>query len=762
MSYRVADASRSPVRFQPQVATMSLALDTRRIVETLRPRRDAVRQRLAAVRRRVRARLLLAGLAWIWGTLFLFAVFSLVVDWSLRLSLPVRLSLSAAAGVVLVGVVWRHLISPLGVRLNDLDLAAMLDHRCPGVGQRVASVLQLPALIEDRVWASPAMVQAAVLEHAKTLESTDLWSAFNHKAHRQTLLFIVVTGMAAAGFAYRFPQTTELWARRWFAGSNERWPQKAYLTLTGLGDAGRLLVPRGESLLVEVDAQPHFTGQPGAWNLSGRGEALSVRSNDPPEANAPDAVAITYRPADGPVKQGSFTHYSDSLFRYEIPAVSEPLDISIAGGDDWFGPVRIEPIDRPSVKSIRIEAIPPGRDEAETHTAEGADAQLLFLPDTRLTLDLTADVPLAAAELSAKEGSAPTLKRVDTARYTAEWTMKEAQTFQIGLVGQEGGLASKPYYLSIGLLLDREPRVSIRSSGVGRRVTPQARIPLALHAADDFGLATLALEIEQVVPKEEKPETKTERIALELPAGSASASATGALLTDVDLQPTFAVSEHSLVPGTALKLRAQATDNRAQGAQTGSSRWLTFQVVTPEELFYEILMRQRAERGKFSSALEGAKAQTEPLAVVPTADVAFGLVRKHQVIARQVWQVANRLEVTLTEMELNDLGSSQARDLLRTKVIDAIRQLHGEPMTRLRVALESVAADPLASEPLVEARELQQEVVDQMTKILEQMAQWENFVDVLNQLKAIVKLQSGVLEATEEEKKKRTQELFDD
>jgi hypothetical protein len=742
---------------------MSLALDTRGIVETLRPRREAVRRRLAAVRRRVRARLLLAGLAWTWGTLFAFGALSLAADWLLRLSLPVRLSLAGAAGAFFVGVVWRHLVSPLGVRLSDLDLAALLDRRCPGVGQRVAAVLQLPQLIEGRVWASPGMVQAAVLEHAQELESTDLGSAFNRRAHRRMVLFIAVTGVAAAGFAYRFPQTTALWARRWFAGSNERWPQKTYLTLTGLGNAERLLVPRGESLVIEVDAHPRFTGQPGDWKLDGRGETLAVRSSGPPDTTVPESVAIAYRPAEGPAKQGSFTHYSDSLFRYEIPAVSEPLDLSINGGDDWFGPIRLEPIDRPSIKSIRIQARRPGRDEVETHAAEGADAQLLFLPDTELTLDLVADVPLAGAELLAKEGAAPSLKRLDATRYSAGWVMKEAQTFQIGLVGQEGGLSSKPYYLSVGLLIDREPRVSIRSSGVGRRVTPQARIPLALHAADDFGLATLSLEMERMVPKEEKPETKTDRVKLDLPAGAPSDTPTvGTLPTDVDLQPTLVLSEHLLNPGTLVKLRAQATDNRAQGAQTGSSRWLTFQVVTPEELFYEILMRQRAERAKFGAALESAKAQTEPLAGVPTADAAFALVRKHQVIARQVWQVANRLELTLTEMELNDLGSSQARELLRTKVIDAIRQLHSEPMTRLRVALESVAADPSANEPLGEARELAQEVVDQMTKILEQMAQWENFVDVLNQLKAIVKMQGGVLEATEEEKKKRTQELFDD
>ena len=737
---------------------MSLVLDTRTILDTLRPRREAVRRRLASVRRRVRARLFLVGLTWTWTVLFVFAAVSLATDWLLRLSLPVRVSAAAVAAVAVAVVAWRRLFSPLLLRLDDLDLAAILDRRCPGVAQRVASVLQLPNLIEGRVTASPTMVQAAVVEQAQALEKTDIGSAFDARARAHMWLLLAATGLLAGGFVYRFPETSELWARRWFLGSNERWPQSTYLSMVGLGEGSRLLVPRGESLLIEVDAAPKFAGQAGAWTLPGRGEALLVTAPQSPIVSTPETVAIRYWPADGPVKQGNFTHYSEARFRYEIPQVSEPLDVSITGGDDWFGPVHIEPIDRPTVQSLVIRARRAGRDEIETRSAEGGDAQLLFLPDTDLTLELTSSAALSVAKLTAKEGAAPALERRDATHYAAHWTMKEAQTLEIGLVGQEGGLDSKPYFVSIGLLIDREPRVAIRSSGVGRRVTPQARIPLALHAADDFGIATLALELEQTFLKDEKPETKTDRVAIELPPFSPDAAP-----TDLDEQPTLSLSERSLVPGTLLKARGQATDNCAQGAKTGSSRWLSFQVVTPEELFYEILMRQRAERGKFAAALETAKTQTEPLAGIPTADVAFGLVRKHQVVARQVWQVANRLEVSLTEMALNDLGSTQARELLQTKVIDAIRQLHGEPMTQLRVALEAVAADPEgAVEPLAEARELQQEVVDKMTKILEQMAQWENFVDVLNQLKTIVKLQGGVLDATEEEKKKRTQALFDD
>ncbi|HET6883462.1 MAG TPA: hypothetical protein VFI31_25145 [Pirellulales bacterium] len=737
---------------------MSLALDTHTILDSLRPPRAAVRRRLAAVRRRIRARTLLVGFTWTWTTLFLFAAASLTGDWFLRLSLPVRASIAAAALVLVAAVAWRRLVTPLLVRLDDFDLAALIDRRCPGVGQRVASVLQLPQLIEGRVTASPSMVQAAVMEQAQVLERTDLGAALDARVRGRMLLLLVITASIVAGFVYRFPDAAELWARRWLLGSNERWPQHNYLALVGLGDGSRLLAPRGESLLLEVDAAPNFAGESGNWSLPGRGETLQVTSPRPPQPATPETVSIRYWPADGPMKEGNFTRYSEARFRYEIPQVSEPFDVSISGGDDWFGPVRVEPVDRPTVQSLVVYARRPGREETETHSSEGGDSQLLFLPDTELLLEVTSSVPLSGARLTAKEGPAPPLERKDQTHYAAHWTMKQAQTFELNLIGLEGGLASKPYFVSIGLLIDREPRVSIRSSGVGRRVTSQARIPLALHAADDFGITAVTVEMEATSLKDDKPQTKSQRIAVELPPFSPDAPP-----TEIDQQPSFSLSEQLLAPGTLLKLRGQASDNRIQGPQSGTSRWLSFQVVTPEELFYEILMRQRAERAKFAAALDMAKTQTEPLAVIPTAEAAYGLVRKHQVVARQVWQVANRLEISLTEMALNDLGSEQARDLLQTKVIGAIRQLHGDPMTRLRVALEAVASGPKdAVEPLAEARELQAEVVDTMTKILEQMAQWENFVDVLNQLKAIVKLQSGVLEATEEEKKKRTQELFDD
>ena len=49
-----------------------------------------------------------------------------------------------------------------------------------------------------------------------------------------------------------------------------------------------------------------------------------------------------------------------------------------------------------------------------------------------------------------------------------------------------------------------------------------------------------------------------------------------------------------------------------------------------------------------------------------------------------------------------------------------------------------------------------------MKTILEQMSQWESFVDVVNQVAEVIKMQQKVLKATEKARESRTQEVFDD
>src|SRR5205085_4545238 len=111
------------------------------------------------------------------------------------------------------------------------------------------------------------------------------------------------------------------------------------------------------------------------------------------------------------------------------------------------------------------------------------------------------------------------LKRLDDRSFTSHWTLREATTLEILLTSAETGLASRPAFLSIGLLRDREPRVTLRAVGVGGHVTPVATIPLTIAATDDFGLAALRLQLERtvIVEEKEKPETKSQRATVTLP-----------------------------------------------------------------------------------------------------------------------------------------------------------------------------------------------------------------------------------------------------
>jgi hypothetical protein len=370
-----------------------------------------------------------------------------------------------------------------------------------------------------------------------------------------------------------------------------------------------------------------------------------------------------------------------------------------------------------------------------------------------------ADQPLTEAEALDKGLPLADWQRVDERTYTSSWTMNESLALEFRLTGRRGRLVSKPYFLAIGLLKDRQPRLTIRSSGVGRRVTPVARIPLSVRANDDFGLASLALDWELTSIRDDKPHVEAKQLKLE----EFTPQENSEPLTQFEYDNELALRDTGLTPGNTLKLRSVATDSCALGTQTGHSRWLVFQIVSSDELFYDILMRQREQRARFAAALESAKAQSKTLGQISQREDLPGLARAQQVINRQVWQVATQLDATLQEMTLNDLANPQARDNLQSTIIAPMRKLHEDLLTQLRGSIGGVIQNgEIAEDRRSQALELADQSIEVMQTILAQMARWESFIDVLNQLKHIIEGQTGVLTATEEAAKQRIEKLFDE
>ncbi len=132
-------------------------------------------------------------------------------------------------------------------------------------------------------------------------------------------------------------------------------------------------------------------------------------------------------------------------------------------------------------------------------------------------------------------------------------------------------------------------------------------------------------------------------------------------------------------------------------------------------------------------------------------------------MSRQVWQVTNRMDASLQEMRLNELGTTTALNLLQDKIIAPMRELQETEMANMRSVLQSLGTGREALETKrEEAKKQQDEIVQIMQRILKQMAQWESFVDVVNQLREIIKMQDTVLDNTEGVRKKQIKGVFDD
>jgi hypothetical protein len=730
-------------------------------LEALRDEQRGLRSVLARLRRRLRLQLALELAADLAVALAVTAALLVALDWWFRFHLPVRAALLAVCLLVVCGLLALRTARRLqAARLDELSLAMTLDRFRPGIGQQIADVLQLPGLLDESgATASPALVRLAVQHASAALAGSDWRSLWNRKrtaSYGGALgLALLIPGL----FALLAPAAARLSVARWLLGSSERWPQQVYLSVMGLDDRGRLIAPRNEPFVMEVRSDlPLLEPRGRKWVVKGRDEPLVI-ARKPARPRAPAEVRVSERMRRGTTRAATMVETGPGRFRYEFPPEAASSRFHLTGGDDWLGPLVVERVDRPSLVETRLRVKEPGTADPGFRTIEDPRQHLLFLPDTEVELTLVGSEKLSDATLKVHPGSPPNTRRTDPRTFLATWTLREAVTLEIVLTSAQTGLLSRPSFLSLGIMRDREPRLALRALGVGAKVTPVATIPLALSATDDLGLAALRLQVERTTFSDEQSQPQTKRTAVEFPLPPDP----GRAILDHQVRHEVLLQADPPKPGTVLRFTGEAVDRCAKAPQTGRSSVLAMQIVPPEELFYEILVRQRAERTRFMSVLEAAEKQTPVLDGRASAEDYLRVMRQHHAGSRQLDQVAGRIADTLQEMKLNQIGTPKSHRILQESVIDPIRALTAGPLNQLRAVLQTLAgAGSTQGATREEARRLHREVVTKMKNILEQMSQWESFVDVVNQVAEVIRMQHKVLKDTEKARETRTQDVFDD
>lgn len=713
-------------------------------MEALKQLQEQLVARLSRFRRKVKRRLALAGVARVLAEGVGLGFLAYLLDRYLRLGIPARAAVLATGTGVLAWEVWRQILTPLRMRMGLVALAGAMDRNghtdARHLAAQVASVLELPRLLESRDPPSPAMIEQAVRRCHESLTQANFDASLDPKKLQKTWGTLAAASLLPVALLLLAPGTVRLWANRLFLLASEPWPQATYLVVADVQE-GRIRVPRGEPYVVR------------AWA-------------DERSKVVPRRVTMTIRGTGKTSVQ--MKQFAANDFRHDFAVIDQPLRLELVGGDDDYGPVEVEPVDRPRVVGLELEAKHPRQATPERHTFSGGDADMSFLLKTRLKLTVASNVPLLEVRIKAATPH-PTpgdVQRLDGTHYAVDWTQEGPAKFELELVASDSGLVSLPVPVTVGLKGDMPPRVTMAYTGVRQRITPKAHIPLTIDIRDDFGVRNALLAVKEETPD---PHDPAKLVAHESPQGLFPGSAAGtqpaAGEKDLHLKQEVDVGARKLGAGSLLSLTVEATDDCYTGQQTGRSRTVTFRLVPPEELFREILQRQQAERVKFRKQEEEAEKVRDVLVAATDVRPLQEAARRHRALQREVLRIATALEESLTEIKLNELGSPESHEMMDKTVLKPLRGLAEELIGPQTTALETLApasGEGTDASKLAAALERQEQIISRMKSILKQMAQWDSFVDVLNQLDEIIKLETQVKEQTEKIQKKETEGLFED
>jgi hypothetical protein len=136
------------------------------------------------------------------------------------------------------------------------------------------------------------------------------------------------------------------------------------------------------------------------------------------------------------------------------------------------------------------------------------------------------------------------------------------------------------------------------------------------------------------------------------------------------------------------------------------------------------------------------------------------LVRSAVMVQREVAMSQRGLAESVDEMEWNQLSGPEAIQLIRRNVIGPLERLAEHDLVEQRGLLESLSRD--GSDRRADAVQRQAKIVADMKQVLENISQWDSFVDVVNQLDTVIKLQSELRDATEEMRERDVESVFDE
>lgn len=700
--------------------------------------------------RRLRGRLLLAGIARCAAVLVGLVALQLTLDLLLVLGTGPRAALLAVVVATVGYHLWKYVLRPVSIRITTEGIAELVERARPDLRDQLLTAVAFAQTPPDPRRDSPAMVHAVIESAARAVAATPMPELFNASRHRRfALLGFGALAMALAACTLS-PDYIAAFIARDLLLQDTAWPSRTRIVVEGLTQ-NRISWPLGDEFTLVATAEGEIPN--------------TLRA----EIELPDGKTL--------LRDMAQRGRDQFLLEYGPLTASMKLRFLVAkfGVDErtnWYDVLALE---RPGIAELTVTVTPPAYADAPPTKFPVNQTAIDALRGSTIRIDAVTNKPVTVASLQ-HAGKKVADVTIETSKSLhSDFTPQTGGSYSFDLK-DEGGLSDlHPVTLAIRLQNDPPPKVRLSLPGAGEMVTPMAVLDVAVECEDNLALCSAELLYQVSVAGDAattQPTGQFEKLPRFEPKMTRYAE-------------TFAwpMSALGAKIGDQVRLGVRATDYQPAAASSrpveGSSAALTntaesaaylLRVVTPEEFLAELSRRESEWRREFEQILksqEQLKKRIEDLhdraaGGMTAAEFATAYAREQSAQRAQIGRlktVRRQFEQIYAELKVNQLADGPVRKRLEGGVIDPLTTLvnldvpaAADAMERLRTAFDRAGAED------VEQRLAR--LVQQMNAVLANMLKWEGYNEAVGMLRDVIRLQTDVNRQTQTRLEEQAEDLF--
>lgn len=415
-------------------------------------------------------------------------------------------------------------------------------------------------------------------------------------------------------------------------------------------------------------------------------------------------------------------------FVYRIAAIRNSVDYSVQGGGVRTPTFRIEVVQRPMVRSLRVKLFPPVYAKLGIGVQEPNVGEVEGLKGTRVEVLGVSNNILSWASLSFEKGNKRKMS-VRGREAVGEFVVKEDDRYWIELTDTSGLVNSDPISYAVRVRTDLDPVARILFPGKHVDLDEEMALPLTLEGEDDFGLSQCYLEYwKSSEGGDDSSEVKPSVLLLPLEKGEPSR---------VLLNYTWDMGNLELFPEDVVYYTFVVLDNdRISGPKRAQSRIFTVRFPSIYEIFQEVEAEQSDQIQNLTELYHESRDLQEELEHISEEMKGGkklewedrknleGMTEKQRRMKEEVDHLRERLDNLVDRMERNDV--------LNIETLEKYQELQK-------------LYEELSSPELLEALEKFQEAVSQVSeealrKVMDQFKlSQENFLKSIERTISLLK-----------------------